>query len=36
MRLRKEIIMSEFEKNPANDELVEKVTEQTPELHRNN
>ncbi|MGS4870941.1 hypothetical protein [Streptococcus sp. Z556] len=24
--------MSEFEKNPANDELVEKVTEQTPEL----
>ncbi|EFX57685.1 hypothetical protein HMPREF0849_00863 [Streptococcus sp. C300] len=32
MRLRKEIIMSEFEKNPANDELVEKVTEQTPEL----
>jgi hypothetical protein len=32
MRLRKEIIMSEFEKNPANDELVEKVTEQTSEL----
>lgn len=32
MRPRKEIIMSEFEKNPANDELVEKVTEQTPEL----
>lgn len=24
--------MSEFEKNPANDELAEKVTEQTPEL----
>lgn len=24
--------MSEFEKNPANDELVEKLTEQTPEL----
>ena len=24
--------MSEFEQNPANDELVEKVTEQTPEL----
>lgn len=24
--------MSEFEKNPANDESVEKVTEQTPEL----
>lgn len=32
MRLRKEIIMSEFEKNSANDESVEKVSEQTPEL----
>jgi hypothetical protein len=32
MRPRKEIIMSEFEKNSANDELVEKVTEQTSEL----